>query len=63
MGLVVLGLAALLVAVFLEETGVASANPPSIPYLHAMFYAGAAMCAVGLVLFTVRVMLARRGRP
>ena len=62
MGLVVLGLAALLVALLLEGAGVAAANRRAVPYLDAMFYAGIAACIAGLLVFTVRVMLARRGR-
>ena len=61
MGLVVLGLAALLVALFLEESGAAAANRDALPYLDAMFYAGLAACVVGLILFTIRMALARRG--
>ena len=61
MGLVVLGLAALLVALFLEGSGAAAANERALPYLDAMFYGGIAACAAGLVIFTIRVMLARRG--
>lgn len=61
MGLVVLGLAALLVALLLEGTGVAAANPRALPYLDAMFYGGIAACAAGLVIFTIRMLLVRRG--
>ncbi len=62
MGLVVLGLAALLVALTLENGGAAAANARALPYLDAMFYGGVALCAIGLVLFTIRVLIARRGR-
>jgi hypothetical protein len=53
MALMIVGLVALVVAVMLAEAG-------STAQLDRMFYAGAAMCAVGAAVFTIRVMLARR---
>jgi len=53
MALMCVGLIAVLVAVMLAEGG-------STAQLDTMFYAGAAMCAVGAAIFTLRVMLARR---
>ena len=53
MALMCVGLIAVLVAVMLAEGG-------STAQLDTMFYAGAAMCAVGAAAFTLRVMLARR---
>jgi hypothetical protein len=50
------GLIAVVVAQLLGEAGSGGAN------LEPMFYAGIAMCLVGAVLFTIRVMMARRRR-
>ena len=63
MGLVVLGLAAMLVAIFLEGSGAASANQRALPYLDAMFYGGIAACAAGLLIFSIKMMMVRRARP
>ena len=54
MALMSAGLIAVLVALLLGEVGSGSAN------LEPLFYLGAAMCLAGAVIFTIRVMLARR---
>ncbi len=54
MGLMCAGLIAVVVALMLGEAGSGGIN------LEPMFYAGVAMCAFGAVVFTIRVMLARR---
>jgi hypothetical protein len=51
------GLITVLVAISLGEIGF---EPRAEKYLELMLYGGAALCAVGAVLFTFRVMLARR---
>ncbi len=53
MALMCAGLIAIVLAVLLGEGG-STAN------LDLTFYAGIAMCALGAVVFTIRVMLARR---
>lgn len=50
------GLITALVALTLGEIGSAARAEN---YLEGMLYGGAAVCAVGAVLFTLRVMLAR----
>ena len=53
MALMLAGLIAVMMAVLLGEGGATTS-------LDMLFYAGAAMCALGAALFTIRVMLARR---
>jgi hypothetical protein len=60
MGLLIVGLMMGLVALTLVELGAASDNPRSQASLETMFYAGAAMCVAGAVIFLIRVMIARR---
>ena len=60
MVLMSVGLIGALIALTLGEVGSAALEPGAQRHLQAMFYGGAAMCALGAVLFTVRVLLARR---
>lgn len=61
MGLLIAGLLVALVALTLSELGAAGASTRTAANLQTMFHTGLAMCLAGVVIFLVRMMIARRG--